>query len=244
MGCGELDAERVQSTIRQLQLRIRDRFPDSGLSEICRELSEISQDVAQTQRWISQPIYILRLVIGVIVGALMAALVVSVGQLELERDSLTLTDFVQVTEAGLNELVLIGAGIVFLVTIESRAKRRRVTKAINRLRCIAHIIDAHQLTKDPDGVATVSQPTAHSPTRKLSAYELGRYLDYCSEMLSLVSKLGFLYVQHFDDPVTNTVANELESLSTGLARKIWQKIMILDRILRPGQLSGSTPDGL
>jgi hypothetical protein len=57
---------------------------------------------------------------------------------------------------------------------------------------------------------------------------LGRYLDYCSEMLSLVGKLAALYVQKFDDPVALAAVNEVEDLTTGLSRKIWQKIMIIN----------------
>jgi hypothetical protein len=41
-------------------------------------------------------------------------------------------------------------------------------------------------------------------------------------------------VQKFDDPVTISAVNEVENLTNGLSRKIWQKIMIFDRILAPG----------
>jgi hypothetical protein len=40
-------------------------------------------------------------------------------------------------------------------------------------------------------------------------------------------------VQNFDDPVTLGAVNEVETLTNGLSRKIWQKIMIFDRILAP-----------
>ena len=40
-------------------------------------------------------------------------------------------------------------------------------------------------------------------------------------------------MQDFDDPVTLAAVNEIEILTNGLARKIWQKIMIFDRILAP-----------
>lgn len=110
---------------------------------------------------------------------------------------------------------------------ETRRKRRRVITSVNRLRAIAHIIDAHQLTKDPDAVSPASAPTRHSPTRTLTAYELGRYLDYCSELLSLVGKVAFLYVQKFDDAIAVNSVNDLENLTTGMSRKLWQKIMIL-----------------
>ena len=46
-------------------------------------------------------------------------------------------------------------------------------------------------------------------------------------MLSLTGKVAALYVQHFDDPVALAAVNEVESLTTGLSRKIWQKLMIL-----------------
>jgi hypothetical protein len=136
-------------------------------------------------------------------------------------------DFVQVSEAGLNEAVLIGAGMIFLTTLESRRKRKRVISAVNRLRSIAHIIDAHQLTKDPAGISSINLSTPHSPQRDLTEFNLCRYLDYCSEMLSLVSKIGFLYVQNFDDAAANNAVNELDNLANGLSRKIWQKIMII-----------------
>ena len=56
---------------------------------------------------------------------------------------------------------------------------------------------------------------------------LGRYLDYCSEMLSLTGKVAALYVQDFEDDVAVQAVNEIEDLTTGLARKIWQKLTIV-----------------
>ena len=109
----------------------------------------------------------------------------------------------------------------------SRVKRRRALKAIHELRALAHIIDMHQLTKDPERVMSPGGETASSPKRKMKPFALGRYLDYCSEMLSIVGKIAALYVQNFDDNVVLASVNEVEALTTGLSRKIWQKIMIL-----------------
>ena len=61
----------------------------------------------------------------------------------------------------------------------------------------------------------------------MSSFELRRYLDYCTEMLSLTGKLAAVYVQNFDDEVALAAVNEVEALTTGLAGKIWQKITIL-----------------
>ena len=61
----------------------------------------------------------------------------------------------------------------------------------------------------------------------MTPFLLRRYLDYCSEMLSLIGKIGVLYVQDYPDTEAVGAVNDIETLTTGLARKIWQKIMIL-----------------
>ncbi|MFM7924284.1 MAG: hypothetical protein ACKPJJ_29030, partial [Planctomycetaceae bacterium] len=60
-----------------------------------------------------------------------------------------------------------------------------------------------------------------------------RYLDYCSELLSLVGKLAALYAQSTSDPVVLQSVNDIEQLTNGLSRKIWQKIMMLDDDVSP-----------
>ncbi len=138
-------------------------------------------------------------------------------------------DFVQAVDAGINDLVFVGIAIFFLATLEARIKRRRALKALHELRSLAHIIDMHQLTKDPHVITNTGQATKSSPKRTMTDFELSRYLDYCSEMLSLIGKVAALYVQRFDDPVALSAVDQIEDLTTGLSRKIWQKIMIIDR---------------
>jgi len=76
------------------------------------------------------------------------------------------------------------------------------------------------------------QRTAHpSEADHLTPFLLGRYLDYCSEMLSLIGKVAALYAQNTQDAVVLAAVDEIETLTTGLSRKIWQKIMILDQIV-------------
>jgi hypothetical protein len=50
-------------------------------------------------------------------------------------------------------------------------------------------------------------------------------------MLALVAKVGALYVQDFPDQIALQAVDQIEDLASGLSRKIWQKIMILDRII-------------
>jgi hypothetical protein len=87
----------------------------------------------------------------------------------------------------------------------------------------------HQLTKDPSQIVIpLARRTPSSPRRSLTPFQLVRYLDYCSELLSLVGKLAALYAQSTSDAVVLQAVNDIEQLTNGLSRKIWQKIMMLD----------------
>lgn len=50
------------------------------------------------------------------------------------------------------------------------------------------------------------------------------YLDYCSEMLSLVGKTAALYAENNDDQVVLQTVEGIEELTMNLSQKIWQKI--------------------
>ncbi|HEX9727971.1 MAG TPA: hypothetical protein VGA37_05665 [Gemmatimonadales bacterium] len=139
-------------------------------------------------------------------------------------------DFIQALEAGINDVVLIGAAIFFVVTIETRIKRRRALDAIHELRSIAHIIDMLQLTKDPERLVSSPDDTEYASEPVMTAFALSRYLDYCSDMLSLTGKIAALYVQRFPDGTALAAVNEVETLTTGLSRKIWQKLMFIQAV--------------
>jgi hypothetical protein len=131
-----------------------------------------------------------------------------------------------------NLLVLTGGILLFMVTIEQRLKRRRALSALHELRAIMHVIDMHQLTKDPSAAVSVGGKTPSSPKRTLTPYELSRYLDYCAEMMSLTSKVAVLFAQSLPDPVVTEAVSDIERVASGMSQKIWQKIMMLDPVIR------------
>ena len=69
-------------------------------------------------------------------------------------------------------------------------------------------------------------------------FDLTRYLDYCSQVLSLCAKTAVLYAQDTKDSLVDNVVSELEQLTANLSGKIWQKITIVQSISRmdPAQL--------
>ena len=222
-----LDAEAIATTIERLCQRVEVRFPGSGLAGVCRELDAIAERAAETSAWIGRPILPLRIAVGLLVALILAGLAVTLAALRAPALPLTLGELVQAIEAGVNDLVFVAVAVFFLLTLETRLKRRRALQAIHELRSIAHVIDMHQLTKDPEWVLDRGRETGVLPPRTMNRFELSRYLDYCSEALSLTGKVAALYMKGFDDPVALQAVNEVEALTTGLSRKIWQKLTIL-----------------
>jgi hypothetical protein len=245
-----LKPDKIVQTITVLRQRISERFPQSGLFDLCGHLLEISKVAEAKSKWFRAPVFWLRALcwlisILIIAGSVGTILLVheesttttqttettTADEAETEDSGFSLTELVQVVEAGINDIVLIGAAIFFLMTLETRYKRGRALEAIHELRSIAHIIDMHQLTKDPERIINPAySTTANSPVTNMTRFELRRYFDYCSEMLSLTGKIAAVYVQDFNDSAALASVNEVETLCTGLSRKIWQKASILHEV--------------
>jgi hypothetical protein len=233
-----LQSQKIVETVEVLARRIYERFPSSSLHQVAVELHRISQEAIVRAERIRRPNVWLRLGVLLLVGLLVAVVVQLVRYVRLNEEMFELEHLVQSVEATLGTVVFIGAAIVFLFSLEMRIKRSRALDAVRELRSLAHIIDMHQLTKDPERMMGLGPMTASSPKRTMTPFELGRYLDYCSEMLSLVSKTGALYVQEFPDAVAIEAVDRLANLTTDLSRNIWQKIMILESV--PAR-AGGTP---
>lgn len=223
-----LDSEKIIATIERLRTRIDERFPGSGLGRVCKELLTIAGESKQRSAWIAKPHKSLRALVGVLIAFIVVILVMLLANASLPTNRYDFVALLQASEAGINVFIILGAAILFLITFEVRIKRSRALKAIHELRALAHVIDMHQLTKDPERFLAGGGETTTSTKQSLTPTQLVRYLDYCSDMLSLIGKLAALYVQKFDDPVALAAVNEVEALTTGLSRKIWQKIVIVN----------------
>ena len=229
-----LDPARIISTAEELERRIGARFPDAGLKQVAGELVAVARDAAARSERIRRPRLLLRGGVGALILGFLVLVALIVGRFRVEEEKLTLSGLIQTIDALLESTVFIGASIIFLLSLDTRFKRRQVLRALQELRALAHIVDLHQLSKDPEpvkGDETLGREAgAPSEPRRLSSFEMARYLDYSSEILSLASNVAALYVQGFEDPAALAAVDEVENLTNGLSRKIWQKIMILDRL--------------
>lgn len=225
----KLDASRIVATADALVRRVQERFPGSGLAGVAAELRRAADATTARLEELTAPRLGLRVATGGLVALLLLVVLFAVSQLRIPGSLTDVRDFVQVLESGTNDVVFIGIAVFFLTTIEGRLKRRAALRSLDELRSLAHVIDMHQLTKDPDRYLSGEPDTAASPVRVLSGAGLGRYLDYCSEMLSITSKVAALYAQRLDDAVVLGAVNEIEALTSNLSNKIWQKIVVLGR---------------
>jgi hypothetical protein len=219
----------VIATIDRLRTRIAERFPGSGLQSVCAELSEHARTVSRRARRAARPYLFLRamMLASILAAAAVAAWAgvrLAAGQWTIgpELSSLTVG-----LDAAVHLLVVAWAAVWTLLTLEQRLKRSRALGDLYQLRSFAHVIDMHQLTKDPTAILSPGPPTSSSPDRGINQFLLTRYLDYCSEMLSLVGKLAALYGEYTRDPQVLEAINDIEELCGSLSRKIWQKITIL-----------------
>jgi len=225
----QLDPAPISSTISVLARRIQERFPASGLSKVAAELVTVAAQNQSVVEQLRQPLWWLRGLAALTIAVLVALIVWAALELRsvVRGGTFTVAEVLQSIDAATSELIFLSLVVLFLISLETRLKRRTALRMLHRLRSIAHIVDMHQLTKDPEHALHYVQSTASSPPRTLSRAQLPRYLDYCSELLALTSKLAALHAQHLNDAVVLNAVNDIEALTADLSRKIWQKISIL-----------------
>ena len=226
----QLSQEKILETLLKLRERIEGRFPGSGLGKVCGELLALSSEVSACAVKLKRPNWPVRIGAGISIALMVAVLTAIVFEVPMRGRFEGLPDVVQAMEAGINTMLLFGAAALFLATVEVRLKRRHALRLIHQLRSVAHVVDMHQLTKDPERLTVSPADAAAAGKRIATGPDLARYLDYCSELLSLTSKIAALLVQDFDDGPVLSGVNEIETLTTGLSGKIWQKISLLTTI--------------
>ena len=233
-----LDPQKIIDTVHALYERIEERFPGSGLGKVTAELLGVAKEAVAQTIWIQKPNLPLRAIAVVLslgIVALVVALIQHIRQFKFDD----FVNTVQGVDSSIGSVVFIGAAIIFFLSWENQIKRSRALKAIHVLRALSHIVDMHQLTKDPESYFAQKNAGGSPLKRTMTPFELTRYLDYCSDALALISKIAALYGQGFQDPIVLDAVDDVEDLTAGFSRKIWQKITILENLGRAIQ-SGDT----
>jgi hypothetical protein len=222
-----LDAVQVQLTIDRLRRRILARFPDRNLGLVAGQLSALAGEIVSAASTIRVRLRLLRGLCRLVAVVLLAAGVVGLAAAFRTALSGPSVDWIPLAESLVNDIVFVAIAVYFLVALPDRLERRRLLSLLHRLRSLAHIIDMHQLTKDPDRLRPGWQSTSQSVTVDLNRDEMESYLDYCSEMLSLVGKVAALCAEESQDAVVLDTVSTIETLTSGMSRKVWAKISLL-----------------
>ncbi|MGI8402368.1 MAG: hypothetical protein ACR2NS_12315 [Gemmatimonadaceae bacterium] len=227
----KLDESKIVDSLTALRDRIAKQFPDSGLGRVADELIAVAAEVAECAEYLSKPNWPIRIFAGLLIAGMVLVLYLAGPRVELPEGAHKFGD-VQSIAAVFNIAGVSGVAVLFLLRLETTLKRKRAHPVLHELRSLAHVVDMHQLAKDPAGRRLPEPEITESPKGAMNPASLGRYLDYCTDLLSLTGKLSALLVQGFKDTVVLSEVNEIEALASGLSGRIWQKIQLLERALQ------------
>jgi hypothetical protein len=221
-----LDAHKLITTSADLERWITKEFHEAHLAVVAREVHAFAQEAVAKAEKIRQPIWALRLGIWTVVALLVAGAVHGIVTHEI-ADTLK---FLDTTKGAAVYLSVFGA---IFIGLEIRWKRHRALKAVAEIRALAHIVDMHQLAKDPP----IEQ--FRQDGRQVKVME---YLHACTALLALLSKVAQFYVENFPDPVATNAVNDFEMITTGLSNKIWMKILSMKGFDPPREGAGYLPE--
>lgn len=226
-----LDEREVIKAAQTLANRVGERFPQRGITREANEIAGYAAAFASEARSLSRRSTISDIAIGILTVFGFGATIFVLARIPwIEIEFSQRQEFFQAMQGlsgAIHIAVSVGLVILFVASRETRRKRKTALAGLSSLRNYAHVIDIHQLSKDPAAIAANMPRTRSSPDRDLTPQELLRYLDYCSEMLSIIAKFAALYAQNSRDVAIIEAVNDVELLTGSLSNKIWQKIMIL-----------------
>ncbi len=119
-----LRPDHIVTTIESVLDRIETRFPGSGLGRVCCELLEIGNHAEAFTVSLRRPIYVIRVFSWLLIVGLVALALAPFFFVDVSLGLSNLGELMQAIEATLNEVVLLGLAIVFLVTWERRTRWR------------------------------------------------------------------------------------------------------------------------
>lgn len=224
-----LDPEKLVAAACKLADKVNHSFPSSGLGALAREVSCLTRETIVRLTFIERPNWPLRIAVAVLVVLAVLGPLIFSAMLQFRETVGSLGDFLEATDAGLQMVLLLGASIAFLVTLEGRIRRNRALAAIAEFRSMAHLVDMHQINKDP-GIDHRPAPSGADRRTVRSDAKLVLYLDHASDLLALIGKLAAYYGQHLRDRVVLDAVNEIESLTTGMSANLWQKIQMTNQV--------------
>lgn len=233
-----LDPEAVHQTCQRLQQRIADRFvKERGLQRVATDLVGIVKDVGGATEYVVKRRRGTRVAtrLGILIVLAVAGIVFALAVRSAVEDAPDSgLEWLPLLESAVNDVIFAVLAIWFLWSVPERLERQTLLAKLYRLRSLAHIVDMHQLSKDVAKIRSSPGLAPEPESDDLSPEMFQDYLDYCSELLSLVGKAAALCAEESRDPLVLDTVSTIETLTVSLERKVWQKIAVLDTVRSTG----------
>jgi len=224
-----INPDKLILTITTMADRVEGHFPGSGLAAVANEVAAVAEGTVDRVDQIKKPRRGLRIAVAIMIILAIGTPIVFSLLLSFRDDMTNLGEFLQATDAGIHMLLVMAGGIVFLIGMENRMQRSQALEGISEFRSLAHLIDLHQINKDP---GLDKGPSPEHDTRTVRNDEqLACYLDYSGDLLSIIGKLSAYYAQNLQDRVVLDAVNEIETLTSSLSNKLWLKILVLREMM-------------
>ena len=221
----KLEPVPVIETARRLCDRIDVRFPDRGIHRVALELVALTEQIADASAETRRRNRLVRVASRSLIGVVVLVAVVAFGfAIEAATtDAPDGLDWLPLIESAVNDIVFVAIAVVVVHSFPERVQRSNLLAKLHRLRSLAHIIDMHQLTKEPESL----RDSFTNPSDDLTPEEVEYYLEYCTELLSIVGKAAALCAEESQDEIVLNTVSTIETLTMGMSRKVWQKVFVL-----------------
>lgn len=107
-----------------------------GAAAVRRHLLSVTRQIHKRSEWVARPVWGLPIGATLIIAAVVAGTIATPLVLRPPDQALDLLEFVQILESAINDVILIGAALFFLVSLETRIKRGRALAALLASRCL------------------------------------------------------------------------------------------------------------
>jgi hypothetical protein len=224
------DPAKLMDTIERVVAQIETEFPRADLLQVGRSVLEQARKAEARSSLIQKTNPWLRIGIVLVLALGFTAAFFVVQKIRRFPDTGDLFVIFQGLEAVLNVVILSGAAVFSIVTIETRWQRKAALKEINATISLIHVVDMHQLGKH--AIIAEMRSATQDDLLKDGYYtlaQINRYFDFCSELMSLAAKITLIYEEKLADTVITDAATAAAQLATALSNETYQKMILMDR---------------
>jgi hypothetical protein len=222
-----LDPAKIVETAENLARNVGESFSGTALAGLAVELAALAHRTDELARHARKPIYAIRVCSALAALATILGLCYLASHIHARWEFGTIGELFDATDAGFNLLVLLAGAVWFMITLETRIKRKKALECLEELRDFIHVIDVTQLYYTPDIYR--SDPSSFQSSVNLDY----TYLLFCTQMLGLISNLAPLYARGAAGDSIMRAVSDVELLANDITVKLLTKVGTVRVVPKP-----------